>query len=115
MVITRFECPNKRTVLEILWLHFLLRRRCRRALRSLIDVKAHASWRQRLVLSVSLWSEPTGVLGMGAINEHVRLSRFPSKRGIATSCGVFTFSDDWRNLMFGANAVARSPLSEEAP
>lgn len=110
VVVTRFECPNRFSMLELLWLHRLLRRRCRKQLSNLIDVKAFVSWHERLVLSVSLWSVAEGVMDMGSVDEHVRISRIPSQRGIVTSGGVFQYAGDWRDVMFGADVTSVSPL-----
>lgn len=110
VVVTRFDCPNRRRVVGILWRHWVLRSRCRRQLDRLIDVKIFVSWRNKTVRSVSLWSDAEGLFSMGSVDAHVRATRMPAQRGITTSCGIFSFAGEWRQLMFGAPTRAISPL-----
>ncbi|MBE1492786.1 hypothetical protein [Plantactinospora soyae] len=67
-------------------------------------------WRQRTMLSITLWPDLESVYDMGSVPRHVSGSRLPGRLGVATSSGVFTFTGDWRRVMFGSPAKARSPL-----
>lgn len=113
IVVTRFDCPTRRRLIQLIWWHWLLRRHCRRKLKALVDVKMFVSWHNRSLRSVSLWSDAPGIYGMGGIDAHVRMTRMPAQRGIATCCGIFRFAGEWRNLMFGAPTHAVSPLTTE--
>ncbi len=112
VVVTRFRSPNRRQLLRVIWLHRGLRRRCKRELEKLIDVKLCISWRERTILSVSLWSVADGPFAMGEVEAHVRATRMPAQKGMSTSCGMFTYAGEWRHLMFGTPHESKSPLAD---
>lgn len=110
VIVTRFECPNLRVLAYLLVLHARIKRDVQRLAPGLIASRVVVHWRQRTMLSISLWSELDSVYEMGSVPRHIHGSRIPGKLGVATSSGVFTFVGDWRRVMFGSPAAPRSPL-----
>jgi hypothetical protein len=115
VMITRFECPSLLTMLALLLLHARVGRDVRRRAHGFVAVVSHHDWRNRTVLSVSLWRDLDSVYSMGGVGRHITASRLPRRLGISTRCGVFCYSGDWRYVMFGAPATSTSPLAERRP
>lgn len=114
VVITRFACRTRRDILLLWWLHLRLKPAVRARTRGFLGVRLFIDWRRRQVRSVSLWTDPAHLYDLGEVREHVAATRIPRRRGIATSCGVYTYEGDWRTVMFGkAPDSAPSPLTGE--
>jgi hypothetical protein len=111
VVVTMFACRTRGDVLLLWWLHFRLKPAVRARAPGLLGVRLFIDWRRRIVRSVSLWTDPARLYDMGEVREHVAATRIPARRGIATSCGVYTYQGDWRTLMFGMESAAMSPLT----
>jgi hypothetical protein len=110
VIVTRFECPSLRVLVYLLALHVRVKRDVRRHAPGLIASRVVVRWRQRTMLSISLWPDLDSVYDMGSVPRHVMGSRIPGQLGVVTSSGVFTFAGDWRRVMFGSPAAPRSPL-----
>ncbi|MET8309032.1 hypothetical protein [Micromonospora sp. NPDC005173] len=115
VVVTRFNCGSLPKVLLILVLHLRLKRHVRRAAKGYLGIKVLVDWRQRVVLSISLWQDLDSVYSMGGIPRHVGASRAPGRFGITTTCGVFCYAGEWTRVMFGGSTRATSPLHPPAP
>jgi hypothetical protein len=112
VVVTRFACHTRRDIVLLWWLHIRLKPAVRVRAPGLLGVRLFIDWRHRIVRSVSLWTDPARLYDMGEVREHVAAARIPRRRGIATSCGVYTYKGDWRKVMFGVEpATAMSPLT----
>jgi hypothetical protein len=110
VVVTRFECPNLVTLLYLLVLHARVKRAVHRHAPGLVAARAIVRWRQRTILSVSLWPDLDSVYAMGSVRRHVAGSRAPGRLGVRTSSGIFTFTGDWRWVMFGSPSSSHDPL-----
>jgi hypothetical protein len=112
VVITRFECPGRLALLRV----FLRHKRVKQDVRSLVPGYLGGTtlilWKQRTLLSFSLWARLDDVYGMGKVDSHILASRVPHRLGVKTSCGIYAYSGDWRQLMFGAPTVAAEPVFE---
>lgn len=115
VVITRFDCPNYRSLLVVLALHTRLKSEVRRHATGFIGIKRQVDLRRRTVLSISLWRDLDSVYSMGQVRGHVEATRVPRGFGITTSCGVFCFAGDWRRVLFGGSGRRASPLRAAAP
>src|SRR5690606_34542686 len=114
MVVTVFACRTRRDVLLVWWLHHRLRSAVQARVRGFLGVRLFVDWRTRVVRSVSLWTDPAYLYDMGEVPEHVATTRIPARRGIRTSCGVYTYQGGWRAVMFGVEPdSAPPPLSEQ--
>lgn len=113
VVVTVFACRTRRDVLLLWWLHYRLKPAVQARARGFLGVRLYVDWRRRVVRSVSLWTDPAYLYDLGEVREHVGATRIPRRRGITTSCGVYTYRGDWRTVMFGVEQEAeRPPLSE---
>jgi hypothetical protein len=110
VVITRFECQTLLRLLFLIALHRRLERDVTRHAKGLVGATAMVDWRNRTLISISLWSDLDALYSMGQVPSHIEAARLPRRLGIATSCGVYAFAGDWRRVMFGAQAQAQSPL-----
>jgi hypothetical protein len=110
VVITRFECPGVVTLLYLLALHVRIKHAVRRQVPGLIATRVVVQWRERTMLSISLWPDLSTIYAMGSVQRHVIGSRVPGRLGVRTSSGVFGFTGDWRRIMFGSPAAAVDPL-----
>lgn len=110
VVITRFECHGLAKLLLVLAMHVRIKREVRRVAKDFLGATTVVLWRERVVLSISLWRHLDGVYDMGGSNRHIVASRRPAKLGISTACGIYTYAGDWRRLMFGTAAEAGEPL-----
>ncbi|MEV6929368.1 hypothetical protein AB0M46_33430 [Dactylosporangium sp. NPDC051485] len=108
-MITRFDCGSLGKMLLVQLLHWRVKRDVRRNARGYLGIVLLRDWRHRTVLSISLWKDLRSVYSMGEVPAHISVTRVPAKLGIATSCGVFCYSGDWREVMFGGGPQ-RSPL-----
>lgn len=115
MIVTRFECPNRWVLVYLLALHVRVKRDVRRHVPGLIASRVVVLWRQRTMLSISLWPDLDSVYGMGSVPRHITGSRIPAQLGVTTSSGVFAFAGDWRRVLFGSPAAPRSPLQPLNP
>jgi hypothetical protein len=110
VVVTRFECPTVLALLAIRIRHGRLKRDVRRQAAGFIAVRTVVDWRQRTMLSISLWQNLDSIYGMGNVPRHVAAARLPAQLGVATTCGIYYLVGDWRRVMFRSDVVARSPL-----
>jgi hypothetical protein len=110
VVITRFECQVLLRLLFLIALHRRLQRDVRRRTNGFVGATAIVDWRNRTLISISLWSDLDAVYSMGQVPSHIEAARLPRRLGIATSCGVYAFAGDWRRVLFGTQAQAQSPL-----
>lgn len=109
VVVTMFACRTRRDILLLWWLHYRLKPAVRAHAPGLLGVRLFIDWRHRIVRSVSLWTDPARLYDMGEVRGHVAATRIPRRRGIATSCGVYTYQGDWRTVMFGLESTAAEP------
>jgi hypothetical protein len=109
-MITRFECRNVLNMLVVLALHMRIKRDVRHKNPGFLGIVLLRQWRSRTVLSISLWRDIDSVYGMGRVDRHIAAARVPGKLRIATRCGVFCYSGDWRQVMFGAGQENPSPI-----
>ena len=115
VVVTAFVCRTRRDVLLLWWLHRRLKPQVRAQAPAFIDVRLFIDWRRRVVRSVSLWSEITGLYDMGKVPGHIKATRIPAGRGLETTCGVFTYGGDWRAVLFDSEIhQAVSPLVQQS-
>lgn len=110
VVVTRFECGSLASLAAIRLMHIRLKHDVRRHATGFIAVRTVTSWRRRTMLSISLWESLDSIYSMGEVPQHVAAARVPVKLGVATTCGIYSLVGDWRRVMFGGAATARSPL-----
>lgn len=110
VVVTRFECRSVARLLIIRLLHARLKRHVGRGATGFIAVRTVTDWRQRTMLSISLWESLNSIYSMGEVPRHVAASRVPAQLGVITTCGIYYLVGDWRKVMFGGTATTRSPL-----
>lgn len=109
-MVTRFECPNLWALVLILVMHVRLKRDVRRHAIGFLGTARLVDWRSRTLLNVSLWEDMEGVHSMGRVRRHVNATRLPSHLGVATDGGVYSYTGDWRRVIFGAGREGRSPV-----
>ncbi len=109
-MITRFECPGLLAMVVIVLLHDWIKRQVARRTEGYLGATMLRDWRNRTVLSMSLWRDIDSVYSMGNVPLHIRGSRLPARLGIRTRAGVFCYAGDWRQVMFGAGQPKPSPL-----
>jgi hypothetical protein len=110
VVITRFECRTLPQLLFLIALHRKVHRDVRHRAQGLVRATTIVHWRGKTLMSISLWSDLDALYSMGRVRRHIDAARLPARLGIATSCGVYGFVGDWRRVMFGTQAEARSPM-----
>lgn|SRR5690606_8771049 len=120
VVITLFACRTRRDVLLLWWLHFRLKPVIQARTRGLLGVRLYIDWRQRLVRTVTLWSNPAYVYDMGEVREHVAATRIPRGRAIRTTCAIYTYEGECMAAMFGGEprrgpGTLPHPLMESYP
>ncbi|WP_238005282.1 hypothetical protein KZZ52_17230 [Dactylosporangium sp. AC04546] len=115
VVITRFECPNLAVLAYLLVLHVRIKRAVHRHAPALIAARVVVQWRRRTMLSISLWPDLDSIFAMGSVRRHVIGSRVPGRLGVRTSSGIFTFTGDWRRVMFGSPSAPHDPLQPLNP
>ncbi len=113
-MVTRFQCRTLLNMLVVLLLHVRVKRDVRRIAHGYLGITLLRDWRHRTILSISLWENLPSVYSMGEVPRHVFASRVPGQLGIRTSCGVFCYAGDWRQVMFGGGP-AESPLTPWRP
>ncbi|MFC0503430.1 hypothetical protein [Micromonospora costi] len=115
VVVTRFNCGNLPRMLLVLIMHVRMKRHVRRQAVGYLGIKVLVDWRQRVVLSISLWRDLDSVYSMGRVTRHVGAARAPGRLGITTTCGVFCYAGEWTRVMFGGPTRSTSPLHPPAP
>jgi hypothetical protein len=109
-MITRFECPSLPAMLVVVLLHQWIKRQVARRACGYLGATMLRDWRTRTVLSVSLWRDLDSVYSMGDLPRHIQASRLPARLGIHTRAGAFSYTGDWRQVMFNAGQPNPSPL-----
>jgi hypothetical protein len=99
------------TLLRTLSLHRRVRRDVERHATGFIGVKTLIMWRERTILSISLWENLESIYSMGSVERHILATRRTGPLGIDTSSGVFPFAGDWRRVMFRSSCESCSPLN----
>jgi hypothetical protein len=111
VVVTWFDCRTIRNVLRILVLHYLVKPEVRREADGYLGGKTIVAWRRRAVLSISMWRDLPSLYQMGKVDRHIRAARVPARLGVTTSCGIYTYRDEWKHLMFSTpDTDAPEPL-----
>ncbi|MEU8124206.1 hypothetical protein AB0C21_36305 [Spirillospora sp. NPDC049024] len=110
IVVTRFECPGLWKLLVLVFLHRRMAREVRRHATGFLGSSLLVGWRTRTLLNVSLWRDMDGVHSMGRVRRHVDATRVPSRLGVATSGGIYSFTGDWKQVMFGIDSEGVSPV-----
>ena len=100
VVVTRFDCRTIPNVLRILALHRRVKPEVRRKADGYLGGKTVVAWRRRSVLSISMWRDLPSMYQMGKVDRHILAARVPARLGVTTSCGVYTYSGEWKHLMF---------------
>ncbi len=98
-------------LLFLVALHRHIGRDVRRLAPGLVTSHGAVLWRERTLLSISVWRDLDSVYGIGSAQRHTFATRLPVRLGIATSSGVFSFTGDSRRVLFGSPVPPRSPLS----
>lgn len=111
VVITRFDCRNRRTILLFLLVHSRIKRDVRQECPGFIAASRVIIWSDRTLLSITLWRDLDSIYDMGGVPRHIFASRLPGRFNADTTCGIFSYDGDWKALMFGANGIHLSPLS----
>jgi hypothetical protein len=101
VVITRFDCRTVRKLVRILALHYRVKPQVRRRVDGYLGSKTVVLWRQRTVLSISLWRDLSSIYQMGNVSRHILATRVPGQLGVTTLCGIYAYNGDWKYLMFG--------------
>lgn len=109
-MITRFECRTLFRLIVILVLHARIKRQVRRLVKGWQGGAVVIHWPDRTLLSVSLWDDFESIYGMGNVPRHVRAARLPQNLGVRTASGIYSYSGDWRRLMFGTSSEDIDPL-----
>ena len=120
VVVTLFACRTRWDMLLIWWLHFRLKPAIRARAPGFLGVRLYLDWRQRLVRSVTLWSSPARVYGIGEVREHAAATRIPRRRRIRTACAIYTSEGECLAAMFGGKPrqgpdTLPNPLMETYP
>lgn len=110
VVVTRFECPSLIVLLRLRVLHARVARGVRQDATGFLGVRTIVDWRRRVMLSISLWEDLDSVYSMGDVPRHILAARAPGRFGVRTASGVFTFTGDWRHVMFRSAMPGISPL-----
>jgi hypothetical protein len=110
VVVTRFECRSLLSMVAMRILHVRLKLDVRRRASGFIGIKVLANWRQRTLLSISLWRDLDSVYSMGDVPRHISAVRAARALTTGTACGVFCFVGDWRQVMFRTSTSTESPL-----
>lgn len=111
VVITRFECQNLYALMLIRALHRPVKKDVRRHAQGYLGGTTLIHWRQRTLLSFSMWDGMESIYGMGQVTGHVLAARVPHRLGAVTSCGIYTYRGDWRNVMFATpTPAAQEPI-----
>lgn len=116
VVVTLFACRSRWDVLLIWWLHHRIKPAVRARTRGFLGVRLYIDWRQRVVRSVSLWTDAKYLYDMGEVSEHVDAARIPRRLGARTTCGIYTYEGEWTELMFGLEPSQKpNPLTDPYP
>ena len=116
VVVTLFACRTRRDILLVWWLHRRVRPAVLAHARGFLGIRLYIDWRRRTVRSVSLWTDPAYLYDMGKVSEHVAIARIPRRRGIQTSCGIYTHQGECAEMMFGVSPLRKpTPLAEASP
>jgi len=111
VVVTRFSARSLPRLLYLLALHLSLKRDVLSSCPGCVGAAPIVDWRSRTMFSVSLWRDIDAIYDMGEVTRHVAASRIPRGMGIKTRCGIYTFTGDWRRLLFDVPAIDVDPLS----
>jgi len=110
IAVTRFECRTLLNVVVVLLVHKRIKREVRRVAEGFVGAAPVVLWKDRTILSVTLWRTLESMYAMGEVQSHILASRLPHKLGIRTASGLFPFAGDWKNLLFQATVVDIDPL-----
>ena len=115
-VVTMFACRTRWDVLLVWWLHYRIKPAIEARAKGFLGVRLYIDWRRRIVRSVSLWTDPASLYDMGEVRQHVGATRIPRRRGIQTSCGVYSYEGDCSAVMFGVPPNRKpNPLTNAHP
>ena len=77
VVITRFDCRNRRTILLFLLVHSRIKRDVRQECPGFIAASRVIIWSDRTLLSITLWRDLDSIYDMGGVPRHIFASRLP--------------------------------------
>lgn len=111
VVITRFECRTWRSLLTVLLLHLRVKPQVKKVAPGFRGSSVLVNWRDKTVLSVSLWESAKSIYSMGQVSRHILATRVPGHTGVATTSGVYSYVGDWRRVLFRSRLESPPPLS----
>ena len=110
VVVTRFDCGTLVYLIALVLLHPWIRHQVEVDAIRMLGACRRILWRERTLLSVSLWRDVESIYSMGHCQRHISAARLPARLGIEASCGIFSLSGDWKRIMFNSPARTRSPM-----
>lgn len=72
-------------------------------------------WRNKVVLSVSLWRSAEDIYTMGEVSHYILATRVPGRIGVMTTSGVYSYVGDWRRVLFRSWPENQTPLRPIRP
>lgn len=104
IIVTRFECPTLRSLLTLRLLHVFLRYYVRRDAEGFLGIRLLTDWRDRTILSISLWEDLSSVYTIGNVRRHIFAVRVVRQLRVRTGCGIFSSLGDCQHVMFRGNS-----------
>lgn len=111
IAVTQFACRSRAELAWVARLHARFARRIRLKVGEALLGDAQIADRPRLAyVNLTVWSTLEGVRAMGHSDLHVRLVKTVVARGIPVHGGIFSYTGDWRTLLFGVEGKPTNPL-----
>jgi hypothetical protein len=111
VVVTRFVAPTVPRLIVLRFIHPFVKLQIRLACPGLVGAASWTSWIEKTLYSISAWESSASIYDLGNVNGHVNASRIPGHLGVTTSCGVFSFAGEWKEMLFQAGPGGVSPLT----
>jgi hypothetical protein len=110
VVVTRFECATWRSLTTVLLLHLRVKPKVKRFAHGFLGSSVFVDWQGKVVLSVSMWASAKDIYSMGNVPHHILATRVPGRIGVMTTSGVYSYTGDWRRVLFRSWSENQSPL-----
>lgn len=110
IVVTTFSCPTRSSLCWVRWMHTRIGRDVLRSTDGLLGVSIITKWRRRVAINVSLWRSPGDIYSMGESKSHVAAAHMLARLKVATSCGIFDYRGEWKEVLIGTVGPKSNPL-----
>ncbi len=113
-VCVRFQCDKRRHLLHLRLRAWRIEREVKRTRAAYVTGKTRLRWRERELISLSIWSDQASMFSMGGCARHIDAAHYALNHGVRFQSDIMDTVGSWSQVMrraFEAKAALHAPAS----